>query len=164
MFEHHHDIAGRQRDRAARTALADHRRDHRHAERKARLGRARDRLGLPALLGLDAGKRAVGVDQRHDGQAEAIGELHQANRLAIALGLAHPEIVLQPARGIVAALVTDHEDAAPAKRRKAAEDRLIVTERAVAREQHEILEQASDIVLEMRPLAVARDLRLLPRG
>ena len=57
MLEHQHAIGGGDRDRAARAALADDRGDHRHAERQALLGRAGDRLGLAALLGLDARER-----------------------------------------------------------------------------------------------------------
>ena len=57
------------------------------------VGRAGDRLGLAALLGVDAGKGAGGVDQRNDRQAEAVGEFHQPRRLAIAFGARHAEIV-----------------------------------------------------------------------
>ncbi len=96
------------RDRAARHALADDRGDQRHAERKAFLGRAGDRLGLAALLGLDAGKGAGRVDQGDHRQAETVGQVHQPDRLAIAFGPGHAEIVLEAAGGVVAFLLADH--------------------------------------------------------
>src|SRR3546814_7153770 len=52
--------------------------------RQALFGRAGDRFRLSALLRLNAGERARGVDERDDRQPEAVGELHQADRLAIA--------------------------------------------------------------------------------
>ena len=51
----------------------------------------------------------------------------------------------------------------PPKRGEAADDRLILAEIAVAAERHEIVEQRVDIILEVRPLGMARDLGLLPR-
>src|SRR3546814_20526882 len=52
---------------------------------------------------------------------------------------------------------------AAAKGREAAEDRLIVAKGAIARQRQEIVEQPFDIMFEVRPLGVPRDLRLLPR-
>ena len=151
VLEHQHALGAGQRHRAARAALADDRRDHRHRQREARLGRAGDRLGLAALLGLDAGIGARRVDQRHHRQAEAAGELHQPDRLAVAFGLAHAEIVLEPALGVVALLVPDQHDLAPADRGEAAHDRLVVAVMAIAGERHEFLERERDVVAEMRP-------------
>src|SRR5258705_21832 len=83
----------------AAAADADDHGDVGYAERQARLGRARDRLGLPALLGADAGIGALGVDQRDDRYAETVGHPHQPYRLAIAFGPRHAEIVLEPILG-----------------------------------------------------------------
>ena len=58
----------------------------------------------------------------------------------------------------------DHHHLAPPQGRKAAQDRLIVAKRAVTRQHDEIVEQTGDVILEMGPFGVARDLRLLPRG
>ena len=46
----------------------------------------------------------------------------------------------------------------------AADDRLVLAEIAVAGERREILYEPVDVVAEMRPLRVPRDLRLLPGG
>ena len=64
MLEHGDAVGGGEGDRAARAALADDDRDDRHADLQALLGRARDRLGLAALLGALAGIGAGGVDER----------------------------------------------------------------------------------------------------
>ena len=55
VLEHQHPVRDRERDRAARTALADDHSDQRHRDLQARLDRAGDRLGLAALLGADPG-------------------------------------------------------------------------------------------------------------
>ena len=106
------------------------------------VGGARDRLGLAALLGVDARPGAGGVDQRDDRQVEPVGELHQPRRLAIALGPRHAEIVLEPARRIVALLVAHHADRLAAKAAEAADDRRVLAELPVAGERREIARSA----------------------
>ncbi len=68
-------------------------------------------FGLAALFGADAGIGAGGVDQREHRDAEAVGHLHQAHRLAIAFRARHAEIVLDPALGAGALFLADHTDA-----------------------------------------------------
>jgi hypothetical protein len=58
--------------------------------------------------------------------------------------------------------VPDQHHLASAKPAETADDRLVLGEVAVPGERHEILDQAGDIVLEVRPLRMTRDLRLLP--
>ena len=113
---------------------------------QAGFGRARDGLGLAALLGADARIGALGVDQREDRNAEAVGHLHQAHRLAVALRARHAEIVLEPVLGGRALLVADDADALAAEAAEAADDRLVVAELAVAGERHEIGDQGGDVV------------------
>ena len=57
----------------------------------------------------------------------------------------------------------DQHDPAAVDPGEAADDRRVVGEGAVAGERHEIVGEPGDIILEMRPLGMARDLRLLPR-
>ena len=124
---------------------------------------ARDRLGLAALLCVDARPGAGGVDQGDDRQVEAVGKLHQARRLAIPLGARHAEIVAQAARRVVALFVADEADRAPTKASEPADDRGVLGEFAVAGQRCEVFDEAFDVVAEMRPALDARDLRLLPR-
>ena len=109
VLEHQHLVRGSDGDRPAKAALADHHGDVGRAEREARVDRARDRLGLAALLRLDAGT-VGGVDERDHRQVEPVGELDQADCLAIAFRPGHAEIVLEPAFGVVALLLADDAD------------------------------------------------------
>ena len=164
MLEHQHPVRGRDGDRAAASALADDDGDQRDFERQAFLGRAGNGFRLPPLLGLHAGKGARRVDQADDRNSEAVGKAHQADRLPVALRLGHPEIVLEPRRSVVALLMADQHHPMAADGGEAAEDRRIVGEGAVPGQRKEILREPRDIILEVRPLGMARDLRLLPRG
>ena len=55
-----------ERERAARAALADHGADDRHRQARHDLEVLRDRLGLAALLGVDARVGALRVDEADD--------------------------------------------------------------------------------------------------
>ena len=59
--------------------------------------------------------------------------------------------------------MADHADALAAEAAEAADDRVVLAELAVAGEGDEIGDQGCDVVEAMRPLRMARDLRLLPR-
>ncbi len=96
MLEHQHAIGRGDRHRSPRSALADNRRDDRDPDVEALLGRPCDGLRLPTLFRLDPRECARRVDQSDDRDPEAVGELHQPDRLAVALRLGHPEIVLEP--------------------------------------------------------------------
>src|SRR6185436_21175030 len=95
-------------ERAARAALADHGDDDRHAQARHFEQVSADGLGLAALLGVDAGISAGGVDEGEYRQAELFGELHHAQRLAVALGLGHAEIARDLFLGVAALLVAEH--------------------------------------------------------
>ncbi|GJE72516.1 hypothetical protein CHKEEEPN_4073 [Methylorubrum podarium] len=164
VFQHQHRVGGGDRDGAARAALADDDGDVRHAEREAGFRGAGDGFGLAALLGLDAGEGAGGVDEGEDRQAEAVGGLHQPHRLAVALGPGHAEIVPQPRLGGRALLLADHADRAAAEAPEAAEDRLVLAEAAIAGQRREFLDEAGTVIDEMWSLRVTGDLRLLPGG
>jgi hypothetical protein len=58
--------------------------------------------------------------------------------------------------------VPDQHHRLAAKAREAALDRPVVAERAIARERRVVGEQRFDVVAEVRPLGMPRDLRLLP--
>jgi hypothetical protein len=96
------------------------------------------------------------------GRPKAVGNLHQADRLAIAFRAGHAEIVLEPAGGVVAFLMADQHHLAAAEAAEAADDRFVLAEAAVAGQRHEILDEGGDIILEMRALGMTGDLGLLP--
>ena len=74
VLEHFH----LQHSAAARSAFADDRRHHGHAQRQALFGRTGDGLCLPALLRLHAGKGARRVHQRQHRQPEPVGQAGEA--------------------------------------------------------------------------------------
>jgi len=162
VLQHQHAVGGRQRDGAARAAFADDGGDQRDPELQAGLDAARDRLGLAARLGVDAGIGAGRVDQRDHRQMEAVCEVHQALGLAIALGPGHAEVVAHAGGGVGTLLVADDDDGAAAEAAEAADDGAVVGEGPVAGERRELLDQRADVVDRMGPIGVARHLRLLP--
>src|SRR5208337_3088060 len=110
----------------ARAALADDHRHIGHAEREAGVDRTRDRLRLAALLGVDARKGPGGVDERDHRQVEPVGEIHQPDRLAVALRARHAEIVPDAALGVVALLLPDDTDRFALQPAAPGDDRIVL--------------------------------------
>ena len=111
---------------------------------------AGDGLGLAAFLGIDAGPGAGGVDEGQDRQAEAFGHLHQAQRLAVALGLGHAEIAADLGLGVAALLVADHHHRAAVDARQAADDGVVVGEGAVAGQLLELVADHPQVIQRVR--------------
>ncbi len=107
----------------------------------------------PALLGADARIGARRIDQRDDGDVEAVGHAHQADRLAIAFGPRHAEIVLEPAVGVGALLVADDADALAVETAEPADDRRVVAVLAIAGKRNEIRDQRGNVIETMRAAA-----------
>ena len=68
---------------------------------------ARDRAALAVLLGGDARVGARRVDERDDREAVAVGELHHAHRLAVALRIGHPELPPRALLDVASLLLAD---------------------------------------------------------
>ena len=162
MLQHQHPAGGGDGDGAARSAFARDGGDRRRAQRQTALGRAGDGLGLAALLGAQPRIGAGGVDEAENRQAELFGHVHQPHRLAVAFRPRHAEVVGQAGRGVVALLMAHDDHGAAAKARQAADDGLVVSELAVSAQLDEVGEQPGDVIHQVRPLRVARDLRLHP--
>jgi len=121
-------------------------------------------LGLAALLGAQARIGAGGIDEGQHRQIELLGHVHQTHGLAVTLRPGHAEIVLQPGGGVVALLLADDHHRLTAEAAKAAHDRLVVGELAVAAQLDELVDQPGQVVDEVRPLGMAGHLGLLPGG
>jgi hypothetical protein len=111
------------RERATRATFADHDRDDRYLEPRHFAQIDRDRLGLAALLRAEAGVRAHRVDERHDRHAKALRELHQPERLAVALGVRHAEAAQQILLRVAALLLADHHHRLAVEERGTADER-----------------------------------------
>ena len=102
------------------------------------------------------------VDERHDGQAEPLGQLHDPHRLAIALWMGHPEVPPDVLIGVGALLLADDDDATVADRGQAGDDGLVVAEEAVAVELDEVVGHRADELEDPRPAEVAGELDAIP--
>jgi hypothetical protein len=109
------------------------------------------------------GIRAGRVDEAEHRQAELLGELHQPERLAVALGPRHAEVAQRPLLGVAPLLVAEHHARLAVEAGQAADDRLVVGEGAVAVQLLVVGEDLGDVVERVGPLRMARDLRHLPR-
>ena len=122
-------------------------RDHGH-DRRPQPGherdRAGDRFGDAALLRLGPGVGTRNVDERDDREAEALGELHDPDRLAIALQVRHPEVAPDVLVGVGPLLLTDDRDHAAVEPGQAGHDRGVVAEEPVAVQLDEVLDRLLD--------------------
>ena len=109
--EHQVDVADADAEGAAAAAFAGDDRDDRGFEHR-HLGQvAGDRLGLAAGLGLDAGVGAGRVDQADHREVALLGQLHEAQGLAVSLRAGHAEVALDVFLDGAALLVADEHDA-----------------------------------------------------
>ena len=162
----HHDNAVGDADAegTAGTALADDYGDDGGFQQHHLAEVEGDGLGDVALLRTDAGEGSGGVDEGDDGHGEFLRELHQAEGLAVALGVGGAEVALEVLLGVAAFLVAE-DDAFPlAEHREAAGHRGVVADVAVAVELGEVFEGQRDVIEHERALGVAGDLYALPRG
>ena len=95
---------------------------------------------------------------------ELLGELHQTQRLSIALGMRHAEVALQLLLRVAAALVSDDHYRVVVQTRPTADDRGVVAKCAIAVELDEIGEGEPDVIRGEWALGVARDLHPLEWG
>ena len=92
VFEHEDAVGHAERKRPPAPPFAEDRRDDRDPGARHRREAAADRLALAALLGANPRVSPLGVDEREDGEAEAVGELEEAARLPVPLGLRLAEV------------------------------------------------------------------------
>jgi hypothetical protein len=118
--------------RTAGAALADDDADHRHAEAAHLAQVDRDALGLPALLGTDAGIGARRVDERDDRQLPLLGQPHLLHRLAVALRVRAAEVAGEAVLDRLPLAMADQQEAFAAHRRQPGDDGAVVTEHPVA--------------------------------
>ena len=134
-----------------------------HLERRHLDQVPRDRLALAALLGAQAGPGAWRVDEGEHRHLELLGQLHQAERLAIALGVRHAEVAPQVLARVAAALVADHHHRLALQPRPAGHDRGVLAEQPIAVQLDEVGEDQLDVVERERTPRAARHLHALQR-
>ena len=92
------------------------------------------------------------------GRPAALRELHEAHRLAVALGVRHAEVAPHVLLGVGALLLADHDHAPALDPREARDDRLVVAEQPVAVELDELVGDLGDELEGPRAAQVAREL------
>ena len=90
-----------------------------------------DGFSLTSLFSVDPRVRTGSINERHDGTAELLGNFHDAQRLAVAFGLWHPEIAIQLLLGIPSLLMTDQAHRRVAEKAETADDCSVVSEFAI---------------------------------
>ncbi len=164
VLEHDEPVAEADGERASTAAFADphaHDRDRQGRQGRQALG---DGPGHAALLRLEARESALRVEERHEREAEAAGEPHDAVCLAESLGLRHPEVALDVLLGSLALAMAEHRHAPSLDRGEAGEHRLVIAELAVAAKLEHVGEQRLHVVLCLGTVGMARDLHALPGG
>ena len=116
------------------------------------------------FLGGDAGIGAGGVNEGDDGEAELVGEAHQAKGLAVAFGMGGAEIAEDVFLGIAAFLGADDDDAVVAEAGKAADHGAVIGVLAVAVQFLEIGKGLVDVIQRIGTAGVAGELDALPGG
>ena len=117
---------------------------------------------MPLLAG-DAREGSRSVDQRDDRHVGLVGQLHQAHRLAVALGARPAEVAVDVRFHVAPLLGADDHDRFALELRETADNRFVVAETAVAGELDEIREEMVDVVERVRAFRVAGELNPLPR-
>ena len=92
---------------------------------------------------------------------EPVGELHEPERLPVALRVRHAEAAEQVLLRVTPLLLADHHHRPALEPRQPGHDRRVVREVAVAVQLHEAREARLDVVERVRSPGMARDLHAL---
>ena len=125
---------------------------------------ARDGFGHSALFRAEPRVGAGRVDEGDDRLAELGPQLHEAQGLAVSLGVRHAEVARDVLPGVAPLLVPDGHDRVALEAREPAHDGLVVAEDAISVQLDEILEEKAEQVERVGPLRMPGKLGPLPRG
>src|SRR5262249_9415308 len=107
IFQQEHAVGHADTQGAAGAAFADDDGDDRHGEEHHLAQIDGDGFGDVPFFGADAGVSAGGVDEGDDGQAEPVGQAHEAKGLAVALGMGGTEVAPDVLLGVASLLRAD---------------------------------------------------------
>ena len=158
MLEHEQGVPEADAQPSAAPALPDDDVDDGGAEPGDDLEVVGDGLGLAPFLGADPGIGPRRVDEGDDRETVLFGHLHDAQGLAVALGVGLAEVPFDAGPGGPTLLVANERDGPAFVEGQAGHDGRIVPEPPVAMHLHEIREQVREIVQRIRPLGVAGEL------
>ena len=138
-----------------RAPLAGHQGNDRDPQPRHLVQVRGDGFGLAPFLGTDAGIGAGSIDQGDHRPAEALGLLHQAQRLAVAFRVGHAEVAPDVLLDIAPLLVPQDGHRDGIEEADAADDGRVVGEAAIAVQFHEVAHQIFDEITAGRPLGMA---------
>src|SRR5262249_12080332 len=92
------------------------------------------------------------------------GELHEAERLPVALGMRHAEVPVELVLGISTLLVAHHNNGTPLEAGQATDNGVIIPEKPVPMELYEVFGEKADQVQCVRASRVTGQLDSLPGG
>ena len=121
-----------------------------------------DGLCNVTFLGPDAGVGARCVDEADDRKGEFLRHAHEAEGLAVPLGVGAAEIPEDILLHVTALLLADDHAPMASDGSETRWHRLVVTEEPVAVQFHEVPHDGGDIIKEVRACRMARDLNPLP--
>ena len=147
---HQHAVGDGDRQRASASAFAGDGGDERHFQPRHLAQVVGDGFSLSALLGAQAGIRADDVDQRDHRTVPLLGELHEAQRLAVALRIGLAEVAIDALLGVAALLRAEHGNFPSLETRHAADHGGVVAKAAVAVDFAEVGKDALDVVQRIR--------------
>src|SRR5437867_2146608 len=140
--------------RAAASSLPDDAYDDRHREARHLAQIARDRLCLAPFLGPDARVGSGRIHKGDDGPGELLCQLHDAQRLAISLGLRIAEVPILALFQIPSFLLPDDHHGVTVIRGHSRNDGGIVAEASVAVNLRKVLKHPLDIIQSVWTLLV----------
>ena len=123
-----------------------------------------DGFGDVPFLGADAGISARGVNQGNDGQAEFVGQTHQAQCLAITFRMRGTEIAQDVFLRVAALLGADDDDPMLSQSGKTADHRAVFRKEAVAVQLAKIREGVIEVIQRVRAFGMPCQLHALPGG
>ncbi|KAF4530411.1 hypothetical protein B566_EDAN018552 [Ephemera danica] len=161
-LQHQHLISHADGQRATGAAFANDGGNDGHFQLRHLEDVAANGFRLAALLCANAWVGARRVHEGEHRQMKLLGQLHQPQRLAVALGPGHAEIAQPAFLRIAPLLVPQHHAGLAIEAGHAADDGQIISVVAITMQFMEIGEAFAYVVQRVGPLRVAGDLRHLP--
>ena len=157
-------IADANRQGTARAAFADNCDDHGNNQLRHLAQIVSNGLSLSTLFRIDARIGSGSVDETEDRSLELLGQLHRANRFAVALRLRHAKVSKLPLLCIASFLMPNNQRRHAVKTREATHKCRIVSVTSVAVNLGKVLEQSLDEIEGVRSLGMTRELDPLEGG
>ena len=162
MLLHRHTVGERERERTARSALAEQHAYDWHAQAGHELEILGYGVALTSLLGFHAAECSLRVDQTNDGTIELLGLTHEARRLAITFGLRTTEVALDALLEGRALLLRDDGNGPPVDTTETGDNGLIVGKLAIPVQLEERWRKHLDVGTCRGTVHVAGNLDALP--